>query len=115
MFNPKFSGANKWTASNGLAGGVVITGAQRLFIVVAYNNTAADRWIQFFDAATNPAGGAVPTLPPVRVAANSQGSVDYGAHGRPMAAGIAAVVSTTAATYTAGGNDCFIDVGYRSQ
>lgn len=115
MFNPRIGGAGNWSGEGlGAVSGVSVSGSLTLFTVIAYNNTGADRYIQIFTTTTAQVNGATPSLPPVRVPANTDGSVDFGVSGRHMT-GLQVLVSTTAATLTLGGNDCFLDVGYRKR
>lgn len=92
---------------------LAVTGAAKLFTVVVYNTAAADRYVHIMDNTTSTDGVSTPDLPPLRVPAHSQGSVDFGAGGRQFKTAILVVNSSTETVVTRAGAEMFMDVGYR--
>jgi hypothetical protein len=82
---------------------VAKTSAGNLYSVFVVNQNAAIRWLQFFDAAAAPTGGAVPLFSYPIPASGSLllGNTYYGPKGLPFVNGLVFAVSTTPATYTA--------------
>jgi hypothetical protein len=82
-----------------------------LFMLTGFNSKTSSQYIQIHNA-TSLTGGAVPVITFV-IASSSNFSFDFGIYGRYFSTGIYAVNSTTAATYTAGSQDCWFDAQYK--
>ena len=107
----RMAGAQKFTKT--VAGHVVVASATpiKFFTTVCYNGTGGNIWLQVFDAAAEPAGGTVPTFPPLVIASGDTRFYDFYDYGRPMATGVVVATSSTAGIYTATADSNFIDVG----
>lgn len=106
--------ATKTNASSSAleASRVVKASAGTLFRLTAFNNNAATRYLQVFDATSAPAEGTVPSIPPVEVLAGKTVMVEYTGDGRSFSTGITVLNSSTAATKTIGGSDFLFDAQY---
>ena len=91
---------------------VVKATAGTLFLAIGYNNNAATRYLQVFNAAALPADGTVPNLPPISVATGQNWSLNLGEYGYAFTTGIVIANSTTAATLTIASADQFINATY---
>ena len=78
---------------------IILTGRGTL-VSLQGHNPGAECFVQLFDHAGAPASGAVPVAV-VTVPAGEEFFIDVPVTGIPFTAGIVAMVSTTAATYTA--------------
>lgn len=87
--------------------GNVRTGPTTLYQVIGSNEGAAKRWIQVFDAAADPANGAIPKFS-VPVEAGRSFSLELGARGRSFPTGIRWAVSTTAMPLTLDAGGVFL-------
>ena len=67
----------------------------RLFTASFCNSSGTDHYILVFATNSAPGTGAIPTLPAVRVPANSTGGWDHNISGAPMRPGCAVAISTT--------------------
>lgn len=75
-----------------------------------YNNNAATQWIQFHDAASAPANGAIPFLV-FEVAAQTTLPIEF-THGKKFHNGIFVCTSSTDTTKTTGVGDCLFNIDY---
>lgn len=89
---------------------VIKTGPGILYGISVYSSLAAAQWIQFFDATTVPADGAIPECI-YTVAATANLTLNW-IPGRPFKSGIVVVNSTTGPTKTIGAANCFFDAQY---
>lgn len=92
-------------------GRVVKAGPGRVYGVSYYNDNAATRYLQFFDATSAPADTAVPLIT-VPVAAGASTYINFGRYGRLFETGIYVCNSTTDVTKTLGSADGLFDVQY---
>jgi hypothetical protein len=93
------------SANIGASSGFAKASAGTLFSISCNNRNAANRWIQVFNSASGPTGGATPFMAPWLVPAGGLtivGSDHFTAGGISFSTGIAWGVSTTSATFTAG-------------
>lgn len=103
MFNVKVIGGDKVYATNptsateGEGVAIIKTSGGRLFELRCVNTTAADVWLQVFNAAAAPAANAEP-IAVGRIPANWEGSLPWGT-GLPMGVGIVAAVSPIASPF----------------
>lgn len=93
-----------------LEGVHVVAVRSELHAVTVYNGSGVDLYLLVFDAAAEPAVGAVPTLSPVKIPAQSTGGHDW--NGLPMRNGIVAALSSTDVTYTPEAGSGWFTVGY---
>lgn len=101
---------NAW--SNVLSTSIVAkSGRATLFGFTVYNSNAAAQFIQWHDAQTLPADGAVPAGV-ISVAGSSDRTISWVIPGRFFSRGIVLCNSSTAATKTVGAADCLFDVQY---
>jgi hypothetical protein len=83
-----------------------------LYSLLGFSTAASAQYIQLHDSAATPAPGAVPVAV-FKAAADQSFYFDYFADlGRRFSSGICVVNSSTAATYTAGAEDCLFDALY---
>lgn len=92
-------------------GRVVKSGPTRLYGFSGYNSNAAAQFIQAHDTVAIPSAGAVPAFV-MTAAATANFYVAWTPAFRSFFAGCVLVNSSTAATYTAGVNDCWFDAQY---
>ena len=85
----------------------------KFFNGYVYNTSAADVYIQVFDATSLPANASVPTLPPIKCPAGSNASLDiWGGHS--FGTGLTIAASSTDDTLTiVTADDCWIFATYR--
>lgn len=79
--------------------------------LVVFNNNAASRYVQVFDASALPSNGAVPILSVLCPAGDSVG-FDWGADGMAFSTGFIACLSTTGATKTIAAADGLFTARY---
>lgn len=72
-----------------------VTRNTRLFTASFCNSSGTDHYLLVFATNSAPGTGAIPTLPAVRVPANSTGGSDFNLSGAPMRPGCAVAISTT--------------------
>jgi hypothetical protein len=73
-----------------------------MFSVTAYNASASDLYLLVFDATSLPANNTVPSLPPLKITANTTAYYDFNVSGCRFANGLVAATSTTPVTLTNG-------------
>lgn len=106
-------GAVAWDDSAALeASSVTKAAAGNLYGFVAHNTNAAKRYLQFYDATSVPADGAVPKLVYELPAAGSTRVDLVPGERRHFPTGICWALSTTLATKTIGLAECFANVAY---
>lgn len=91
---------------------VVKDGPGLLYQIYGYNSKAFSQYLQVHDAAALPADTAVPSIL-IKVAAESNFSVDLNETGEYFGEGIVVCNSSTGATKTIGAADCWFRVAYR--
>lgn len=82
---------------------MAVTRNTRLFTASFCNSSAADHYILVFATNSAPGTGAKPSIPAVRVPANSTGGSDFNLSGAPMRPGCAVAISTTPDSLTNSG------------
>lgn len=114
--NPTPSGASAQALSNDTstayeASSVTKASAGTVYGVTGYNSKTSAQFFQFFNSTTVPADATAPVIT-IRVAAQSNFSIDFGVYGRRFSTGISWSNSSTGATKTIGSADMFVDVNY---
>lgn len=103
MFNVKVIGGDKVyktnpaSATEGEGVAVVASGRGRLFDVRCVNTSAAEVWLQVFDAVAAPAAGAEPVAM-ARIPANYEGNLPW-ITGLPFGTGLVVAVSVAASPF----------------
>ena len=114
--NAMKTGAQRASSNLGSGSTHRVDGAAKFHSAGAYNASGSTVYLQLHDSATTPAAGAVPCSPPVKIEDTSVAFgtqfLDWGDSGRPLVNGLAVVLSSTAATYTAVAGDFIIDITY---
>jgi len=100
--------------SSGAAASLVVSNPVTLYDISIYNSKASSQYIQIFDAASLPADGATPTLPPMLFAAKETRGISW-INGRKFSNGIVICNSSTDTTKTIGSDDCFFDMQVSAQ
>ena len=101
------------TAMAALATNLVIkASAGTLYKITGYNNNAAARFLQFFNATSLPADGTAPAIV-LSIPATSSFDFDWGVYGRRFTTGITACFSTTVATKTIAAADMWLNASYK--
>jgi hypothetical protein len=80
----------------------MVSRSTTMFSVTAYNVSASDLYLHVFDATSTPAANTVPTLPAIKVTANTTAGYDFNIGGCKFANGIVVATSTTPVTFTNG-------------
>jgi len=106
-------GGVAWDDSAALEASSVTKAAPgNLYGFVVHNTNAAKRYLQFYDATSVPADGAVPKLCYELPAASSRAEPIIGGEKRYFATGICWALSTTLATKTLGAAEAFGHIAY---
>ncbi len=100
------------SSTTALAASKVVKGsAGTLYGFNVYNNKSSAQWIQVHNTTSLPADTSIPIIS-LRVEANSNLGVSYGARGLAFATGITIGNSSSVATLTTGSADCWISAEF---
>lgn len=91
---------------------VVKDGPGLLYQIYGYNSKVASQYLQVHNAAALPADTAIPDIL-IKVAAESNFSIDLNETGEYFGEGIVVCNSSTGPTKTIGGADCWFRIAYR--
>ena len=108
---PPAVGSGEWYCSSAYeAAKLVYTGAVVVHSVAVHNVGAATAYLWVFDGTT---GAGTPILPPIKVVADGDVSVDI-MYGRKCSTGLFVGLSSSAASYSViGANEAWFSVGYQ--
>ena len=119
---------NTYTSGGFITGDTVISGLNLTipgpaylykFYAVPISTLSTTNWLQFFDKASAPAGGATPDFPPIPLttAANAFAAGDWSPPcGLQFTVGITWALSSTQSTFTApaGSDAAWLYIGFRA-